>query len=66
LGATPNVHNVVNIDLTRTLPTPIWPSDPTGKDYVEHFWHSAEFRGDNALMQGYWSELLSSEAFGLK
>jgi hypothetical protein len=66
LGATPGVHNVIDIDLTRALPSRIWPPDPTGKDYPEHFWHSAEFRGDNAMMQDYWNELLGAEAFDLK
>jgi hypothetical protein len=62
LGATPGVHNVTaNVDLTT-----LWPTDPTGNDYVEHFWHSAEFRGDYAPMQGYWSELLGTGAFNLK
>ncbi len=66
LGATPGVHNVAkSVDLT-SQDNGIWPTDPTGNNYTEHFWHSAEFRGDNELMQGYWSELLSSEAFGLK
>ena len=50
-----------NIDLMG-----VWPSDPSGKNYSQHFWHSAEFRGDNAMMQGYWSELLGSDAFNLK
>ena len=68
LGATPgtllNIQR--NVNLTR-LPNPrIWPDDLSGHNYTDHFWHSAEFRGDNAQMQGYWNELLSSEAFGLK
>jgi hypothetical protein len=67
LGATPNVLNLNrNVDLTRTMPARIWPSDPTGNDYTEHFWHSAEFRADNAMLQGYWSELLGSEGFNIK
>jgi hypothetical protein len=65
LGTTPDVHTMVDIDLTR-ITNPIWPPDSTGKNYEQHFWHSAEFRGDNAQMQGYWSELLSSEVFDLK
>jgi hypothetical protein len=67
LGATPNVGNLAgNISLGRITNPRIWPSDPTGNNYTEHFWHSAEFRGDNPLMQGYWNELLGSEAFNLK
>jgi pimeloyl-ACP methyl ester carboxylesterase len=71
LGATPGVLNLNrNVDLTRSSPTQIWPpdnstTDPT-KKYAVHFWHSAEFRGDYSPMQGYWSELLGSEAFNLK
>jgi hypothetical protein len=68
LGATPGILNNIlqNIDLTRISPSRIWPTDPTGNDYIEHFWHSAEFRGDYAPMQGYWNELLGTEAFDLK
>ena len=66
LGATPNIHNVAkNVDLTDQA-NGIWPLDPTGNDYTEHFWHSAEFRGDNVMMQGYWNYLLGAQAFGLK
>ncbi len=62
LGATPGVHNIVDsIDLTT-----IWPPDPTGNSYTEHFWHSAEFRGDFWQQQGYWSELLGPDGFDLK
>ena len=61
LGATPGVTNLISLDLTT-----IWPPDPTGNNYKEHFWHSAEFRGDNPMAQRYWNELLSSEAFRLK
>src|SRR5208282_523786 len=60
LGATPGVLNLNrNIDLTRISPTRIWPPDPANKNYSQHFWHSAEFEGDYAQQQGYWSELLS-------
>jgi len=65
LGATPGVHNVSPVDLTSP-DNGIWPPDPTGNDYVEHFWHSGEFRGDNVQMQGYWNYLLSAQAFRLK
>jgi hypothetical protein len=64
LGATPGVGNLRrNVDLTR-VSSPIWPSDP--KSYAAHFWHSAQFRGDNPQQGNYWSELLGSEAFNLK
>jgi pimeloyl-ACP methyl ester carboxylesterase len=66
LGATPSVHNVAkNVDLTDQA-NGIWPLDPTGNNYQEHFWHSAEFRDDNAMMQGYWNYLLGAQTFGLK
>lgn len=62
LGATPNVANITkNVDLTT-----VWLADPSGNKYTEHFWHSAEFRGDNAEQQSYWRELLSSDAFNIK
>jgi hypothetical protein len=64
LGATPGVGNMRRtIDLTRVT-SPIWPSDPN--NYIAHFWHSAQFRGDNPLQGNYWNELLGSEAFNLK
>jgi hypothetical protein len=67
LGATPGVNNVfLNVNLDRSGNNAIWPGDPTGQNYIEHFWHSAEFRGDYWQQQGYWSELLGSEAFNLK
>jgi hypothetical protein len=67
LGATLGVGNVSqNVNLSRTTNPKIWPSDPSGHGFADHFWHSAEFRGDYWLQQGYWSELLSTEAFNLK
>ncbi|MGH7990790.1 MAG: alpha/beta hydrolase, partial [Limisphaerales bacterium] len=60
LGATPNVLNISeNLDLTT-----VWPPDSTGNDYTEHFWHSAEFRGDYWQEQGYWHTLLFSSTYG--
>jgi hypothetical protein len=60
LGATPSVGNLTgNLNLMT-----IWPSDPN--NYVSHFWHSAEFRGDYPQQQNYWNELLGSDAFNLK
>ena len=64
LGTLNNIFQ--NIALTRLLPSPIWPPDATGHSYSDHFWHSAEFRGDYWQQQGYWKELLGSEAFNLK
>jgi hypothetical protein len=67
LGATPGVNNVfLDVNLDRAGNNAIWPGDPTGQNYVEHFWHSAQFRGDYWQQQGYWIELLGSEAFNLK
>ncbi|MGH7943317.1 MAG: hypothetical protein ACREDS_00115 [Limisphaerales bacterium] len=34
--------------------------------YGEHFYHSAEFKGDYPQQQNYWNELLGSDAFNLK
>jgi hypothetical protein len=65
LGATPDVAGFVNGGIDLTDPNNhIWPSD--ANNYQAHFWHSAEFRGDNALMQSYWTELLSFDGFNLK
>jgi len=63
LGSTPIGTFTRGVDLSQ-----IWPSDtvhPT-HPFDEHFYHSAEFRGDYWQQQGYWSELLSSDAFNLK
>jgi hypothetical protein len=61
LGATPNAHNVVgNVGLSTLWPSP----DPVGSSYREHFWHSAEFRGDAVWEWDYWNTLLFSQAFG--
>lgn len=60
LGATPNVLNISqNLDLTT-----VWPTDTSGHDYADHFWHSAEFRGDYWQQQGYWHTLLFSSTYG--
>jgi hypothetical protein len=67
LGATPaTVHLTGSIDLSRSQNPRIWPPDSSQTPYGAHFWHSAQFRGDYAPMQGYWSELLGTEAFNLK
>ena len=63
LGATPIGTFTRGVDLSQ-----IWPPDlvhPT-HPFDEHFYHSAEFRGDYWQQQGYWSELLGSDAFNLK
>jgi hypothetical protein len=64
LGATPNVQHVTrSVDLSG-----IWPRDavhPT-HPFDEHFYHSAEFRGDYWQEQYYWSELLGPDAFHFK
>ena len=49
LGATAAVHHLADsIDLSQ-----IWLTltQAGTVDYAEHFWHSAEFRGDNSMMQ---------------
>jgi hypothetical protein len=62
LGATPGITN-----LSANLNLPIvWPPDPTGNNYTEHFWHSAEFRGDSTGEWNYWNTLLfSSSGFNI-
>ncbi len=63
LGATPDVRHVLSDDLTQ-----VWPSDSTHPNHPfdEHFYHSAEFRGDYWQQEGYWSELLGPNGFKLK
>lgn len=66
LGATPGAHHLADsIDLST-----IWPPDTDPRfqnnPYGEHFYHSAEFRGDNAQQQSYWTEMLGADAFNLK
>jgi hypothetical protein len=65
LGATPSVGNVADIDLRQLWPPDTSTSDPT-KEYVLHFWHSAEFRGDYWQQQGYWQGLLGPQGFDLR
>lgn len=59
LGATPAITNFANLDLTT-----VWPPDTTGNNFTEHFYHSAEFRGDAWQEWGYWNALLFSPQFG--
>jgi hypothetical protein len=44
--------------------TTIWPADSTGRNYRDHFWHSAQFRGDPAQQWDYWRTLLYSPTLG--
>jgi hypothetical protein len=63
-GATPGVQNIRRgVDLSQ-----LWPPDLTHPTHPfdEHFYHSAEFRGDYWQQQGYWRELLGSDVFKLK
>ena len=60
LGATPDVANLTgNLDLTT-----VWPTDTSGHNYADHFWHSAEFRGDCWQEWNYWRTLLRSSTLG--
>jgi Alpha/beta hydrolase of unknown function (DUF900) len=61
LGSTPTVGGLANVNLQA-----VWPNDPSGHNYADHFWHSAEFRGDNWQQQSYWRELLGPDAFNLR
>jgi len=60
LGATPGVSTITrNLDLTT-----VWLPDTSGHNYADHFWHSAQFRGDYSQEQGYWNTLLFSSQYG--
>jgi hypothetical protein len=63
LGATPVATLNGSVDMTDPN-NHIWPPDPTGNDYTEHFWHSAQFRGDCWQQWGYWNTLLFSSTLG--
>ena len=62
LGATPGVNNIAqNVDLGTIWPpdtNPNFQNDPFG----EHFYHSAEFRGDTILEWNYWNTLLFQQS----
>ena len=63
LGATPIGTFTRGVDLSQIWqPDLVHPNHP----FDEHFYHSAEFRGDYWQQQIYWSELLGSDAFNLK
>jgi hypothetical protein len=59
LGATPGITNFVPLDLTT-----VWPADTSEHNYGDHFWHSAQFRGDCWQEWNYWNTLLFSSQFG--
>ena len=60
LGTTPNILNISqNLDLTT-----VWPTDTSGNNYTDHFWHSAEFRGDCWQEWNYWNTVLYSSQYG--
>lgn len=59
VGATPGITNLVNLNLTT-----VWPTDTSGHSYADHFWHSAEFRGDCWQEWNYWQTLLRSSTLG--
>lgn len=63
LGTTPVATLSGSIDMTDPN-NHIWPADTSGHNYSDHFWHSAEFRGDYWQMQGYWNTLLFSSQSG--
>jgi len=62
LGATPAVGT---LDYNGDLQT-IWHGDPSGHNYGDHYWHSAQFRGDLPEQQYYWSALLGEHGFQVK
>jgi hypothetical protein len=42
----------------------VWPTDTSGHNYADHFYHSAQFRGDCWQEWNYWNTLLFSSQFG--
>jgi hypothetical protein len=61
LGATPGITNLANLDLTT-----VWPADTSEHNYADHFWHSAQFRGDCWQEWSYWNTLLrNSQGFNI-
>ena len=62
LGDTATVSTLTG---TLALPT-VWLTDPSGHNYTDHFWHSAEFRGDSWQQRGYWNALLGPVGFEIQ
>ena len=60
LGATPGI---ITFD-DRLALTTVWPTDASGHNYADHFWHSAQFRGDCWHEWNYWNTLLRSGSKG--
>jgi hypothetical protein len=52
-GAFLNLTNYNQVDLPS-----IWPPDPSGHNYGDHLWHSAEFRSDYPQRWLFWDEVL--------
>ena len=63
LGATPITTFNESVDLTDPA-NHLWLTDPSGHSYADHFWHSAEFRGDCWQEWNYWNTLLRSSSDG--
>jgi len=59
LGTTP----ITTMDGSLNLTT-VWPTDTSGRSYRDHFWHSAEFRGDCWQEWNYWQTVLRSPTLG--
>jgi hypothetical protein len=62
LGAAP-ITTFGGIDMTDPN-NHVWPTDTSGHNYADHFWHSAQFRGDCWQEWNYWRTLLRSSQFG--
>ena len=62
LGTAP-ISTFTSVDMTDPA-NHIWLPDTSGHNYADHFWHSAQFRGDCWQMWGYWNSLLYSSEFG--
>jgi hypothetical protein len=67
LGAQVDVGGSFNnqqINLQSTWPPDTYPQ--LHGPYSAHFWHSAQFRADNAMQVGFWNSLLGQNGFNLK
>ena len=64
LGATPIAND--NIFANRSLPANVWHVDPANHKFADHFWHSAEFRGDDAQQGGFWKYVLGADVFRIQ
>jgi hypothetical protein len=58
VGAQLNVGGIFSTNNQVDLPS-VWPPDPSGNNYGDHVWHSAEFRSDNPQRWLFWNTVLT-------